>query len=80
MTIRHFSINQQKNKQEAYDKLVEMSRGNDYTTRNLLGYFYHQNYYKHMGIDLSRQRKTSTSQEINCTEKLEEDDGVKMFL
>ena len=35
-----------KNKQEAYEKLVEMLRNNDYTTGNLLDYSYHQNYYK----------------------------------
>ena len=33
-----------------------------------------------MGIDLSRQTKTSISQQINCKEKLEEGDGAKMFL
>ena len=35
-----------KNKQEAYEKPVEISRNNDYTTENLLGYLYHQNYHK----------------------------------
>ena len=46
-----------KNKQEAYEKLIEMSRNDDYTTRNLLHYLYHQKYYKPTGIDLSRQNK-----------------------
>ena len=32
-----------KNKQEAYEKLIEMSRNDDYTTGNLLDYLYHQN-------------------------------------
>ena len=31
-----------------------MSRINSYTTRNLVDYLYHQNYYKLVGIDLSR--------------------------
>ena len=31
------------NKQEAYEKLVEMSRNNDYARRNLLDYLYHNN-------------------------------------
>ena len=44
-----------KNKQEAYEKLVDMSRTNDYATGNLLYYSYHQNYYKLVAIDLSRQ-------------------------
>ena len=29
-----------KNKQEVYEKLIEMSRNNDYTTKNLLVYLY----------------------------------------
>ena len=32
-----------------------MSRNDDYTTGNLLDYFYHRNYYKPIGIDLSRR-------------------------
>ena len=43
-----------KNKQEAHEKLVEISRNNDYTTGNLLDYLYHKNYYKLIGVDLSR--------------------------
>ena len=43
-----------KNKQEAYEKLIEMSRNDDYTTGNLLDYLYHQKYCKINSIDLSR--------------------------
>ena len=46
-----------KNKQEVYEKLIEMSKNDDYTTGNLLDFRYHQNYYKLIGIDLSRQNK-----------------------
>ena len=46
-----------KNKQEAYEKLVEMSRSNDYAAENLLDYLHHQKCYKLIGIDLSRQTK-----------------------
>ena len=35
-----------KNEQEAYEILIEMSRNNRYTIRNLLDYSYYQNYYK----------------------------------
>ena len=42
-----------KNKQEAYEKPIEMSRNDDYTTGNLLDYLRHQNYYKVIGIELS---------------------------
>ena len=57
-----------------------MSRNYDYATWNLLDYLYHQKYYEIIGIDLSRQKNMSIPQEINFVEKLEEDDGVTMFL
>ena len=43
-----------KNKQDAYEKLVEMPRNNYYTTGNLLDSLYHHNCYKLIGTDLSR--------------------------
>ena len=61
-----------------HEKLIEMSRNDDYTTGNLLDFSYHQNYYKLIGIDLSRQTNTSIPQQINFVGKLEEDDGVTM--
>ena len=67
-----------KNKQEAYEKLIEMSRNNHYTG-NLLDISYYQNYYKLIGIDLSRQTNTNIPQQINFTEKLKENDGATMF-
>ena len=56
-----------------------MSRNNDYTTGNLLDYFYHQKYYKLIDMDLSRQANTSIPQQINFAGKLEEYDGAMMF-
>ena len=56
-----------------------MSRNHDYTTGNLLDLFYHQKYYKLIGIGLSRQINTSIPQQINFTGKLEEEDGATMF-
>ena len=53
-----------KNKQ-VYEKLVKMSRNNDYTTGNLLDFSYHQNCYKLVGIDLSRQANRSIPEQIN---------------
>ena len=67
-------------KREAYEKLVEMSRNNDYTTGNLLNYLYHQKYYKLIGINLPRQRNASILQHINFVGKLEEDDGATIIL
>ena len=54
-----------KSKDEAYGKLVEMSRNNYYTTGTSLDYFYHQKYYNFIGKDLSN---TSIPQQINFTE------------
>ena len=42
-----------------------MLKDHDYTTGNLLDFWYHQNYYKLTGIDLSRQTNTSICQQIN---------------
>ena len=56
-----------------------MSRNNDYTTGNWLEYLYHQNYCKLISIDLSRQTNMSIPQQINFTQKLEENDGATMF-
>ena len=67
-----------KNKQEAYEKLIKRSRNGDYTTGNLLHFPYHQNYYKHIGIDLLRQINTSIPQLINFVGTLEEDDDTTM--
>ena len=69
-----------KNKQEGYEKLIKMSKNDDYTTGNLLDLSYHENYYKLIGIDLSRQANMNIPQQINFTGKLEEDDGATMFL
>ena len=56
-----------------------MSRNNDYTTGKLLDISYHQNYYKLIGIDLSRQTNTRIPQQINVDGKLEKNDTVTMF-
>ena len=68
-----------KNKQEAYKKLIEMSRNDDYKTGNLLDYLCHQKYYKLIGKDLSRQKNTSNPQQIGFVGKLEEDNGATVF-
>ena len=68
-----------KHKHKAYEILVKILRKNDYTTGNVLEYTYHQNYYKLIGINLSRQTNTVIPQKMNFTRKLEENDGVTMI-
>ena len=64
-----FFDQQVKNKQEAYENRIGMSRNNDYTTGNSLNFSHHQNYYKLIGTDLSRETNTNIPQAINFTEK-----------
>ena len=52
-----------KNKSEAYEKFLELSKNSDYTTVRLLSYSYHQNYYKLISTALSKQRNTTTLQQ-----------------
>ena len=56
-----------------------MSKNDFYTTGNLLDFSYHQNYYKLIGTNLSRQTNTNIPQQSNFIEKLEKDDGARMF-
>ena len=44
-----------KNKEEAYEKIMSISKNNDYTTGNLLDYEYFSKHYKLIAIDLSKQ-------------------------
>ena len=44
-----------KNKEEAFEAIVEMSKNNDYATGNLLDYEYFKDHYKLIAIDLSKQ-------------------------
>ena len=55
-------------------------KNDGHTTGNLLGSLYHQNYYKLIGIDLSRQTNTSIPQQINFVRKLEGDSPRMFFI
>ena len=43
-----------KNKEEIFEKIIEMSRNKDHTTGNLLDYEYFSKHYKLIAIDLSK--------------------------
>ena len=65
-----------KNKEEAYEAIIEMTKNNDYRTGNLLDYEYFKDYYKLIAIDLSKQielENADLKQQINFIGKLEED-------
>ena len=71
---------QEANKQEANEKLIKMSRNNDYTTGIYLDFSHHHNYYKLIDIDLSRKTNISISHQIKFTWKLEDDLVKKKFI
>ena len=63
-----------KNKEEAYEKVIEISRNNVYTTGNLLDYGYFWNNYKLIAVDLSKNydlENLDLKQKINFIGKLE---------
>ena len=45
-----------KTEEEAYEKIIDISRNNEYTAGNLLDYDYFKKYYKLIAIDLSKQQ------------------------
>ena len=72
-----------KNKEEAYEAIIEMSKNNNYTTGNLLDYEYFKDHYKLIAIDLSKQIELENSdlkQQINFIGRLEEDNATMFFI
>ena len=65
--------------EEAYEKIIDMSNNNDYTTGNLLDFAYFKENYKLIAIDLSKQTKLKDPQQINFIGKLLRNTGATMF-
>ena len=68
-----------KNEEEAYEKIIEMSSNNDYTTGNLLDFAYFKKKNKLIAINLSKQAKSKDPQQINFIGKLSRNTGATMF-
>ena len=68
-----------KNEEEAYEKIIDMSNNNDYTTGNLLDFAYFKENYKLIAINLSKQTKLKYPQQINFIGKLDKDNGATIF-
>ena len=69
-----------KNEEEAYEKIIEISKNNDYTTGNLLDFAYYKENYRLIEIDLSKQSKLKDPQQINFLGKIEgQNNGVTIF-
>ena len=62
--------------EEAYKKIIDISRNKEFTTGNLLDYDYFKKHYKLIAIDLSKQQVLQENedliQQINLIGRLEE--------
>ena len=67
-----------KNKEEAYEQIIKMTKNNDYTTGNLLDYEYFKDHYKLTAIDLSKQ--IELKQQINFIGRLGEKNTTMFFI
>ena len=73
-----------KTEEEAYEKIIDISRNNEYTTGNLLDYDYFKKYHKLIAIDFSKQQVLQENedliQQINFIGKLEEAANVFIII
>ena len=73
-----------KTEEEAYEKVIDISRNNEYTTGNLLDYDYFKKYYKLIAIDLGKQQVLQKNgdliQQINFIGRLTEAANVFIII
>ena len=73
-----------KTEEEACEKIIDISRNNEYTTGNLLDYDYFKKYYKLIAIGLSKQQVLPENkdliQQINFIGRLEEAANVFIII
>ena len=53
-----------KTEEEAYEKIIDISRNNEYTTGSLLDYDYFKKYYKLIVIDLTKQQVLQENEDL----------------
>ena len=53
-----------KTEEEAYEKIIDISRNNEYATGNLLDYGYLRRYYKLIVTDLSKQQVLQENKDL----------------
>ena len=68
-----------KNEEEACEKIMDMSKNNDYITGNLLDFVYLKRNYRLIAIDLSKQTKLKDLQQISFIGKPLRNTGATMF-
>ena len=73
-----------KTEEEAYEKIIDISRNNEYTTGNLLDYDYFKKHYKLIAIDISKQQILQENedliQQINLIGRLTEAANVFIII
>ena len=73
-----------KTEEEAYGKIIDINRNNEYTTGNLLDHDHFKKYYKLIAIDFSKQQVLQENedliQQINFIGKLEEAANVFIII
>ena len=70
-------------KEEAQEKIIEMSKNSDYTTGGLLDYEYFSEHFELIVVDLNKQIELETSdlkKQINFIGKLEDDRSIVFFI
>ena len=53
-----------KTEEEAYEKIIDISKNDEYTIGNLLDYDYFKKYYKLIVIDLSKQQVLQENEDL----------------
>ena len=70
--------------EEAYEKIIDISKNSEYTIGNLLDYDYFKKYYKLIAIDLSKQQVLQENkdliQQINVIGRLEEASDIFIII
>ena len=73
-----------KNEEEPYEKIIDISKNDEYTTGNLLDYDYFKKYYKLIAIDLSKQQALQENEDLiqknNFIVKIEEAANVFIII
>ena len=80
---KNFFDVQVKNKEEAYEKNMSVSKNNDYVIGNLVDYEYFSKHCKLIAINLSKQTELEypdLRQQINFIGKLEDDKATMFFI
>ena len=65
-----------KTEKEAYEKIIDICRNNEYTTGNLLDYDYFKKHYKLIAIDLRKQQLLQASEDLIQQKEIEKKENT----